>query len=166
MNNNYKKIYPIEAGGIAIDKKNRVLFSTPSYGCGYFVNHKTKDECKAYNKKKGPIVDKVMVKNVKKSWATDTMFAYVKDNCLYITGDIVRIICGKRGNYCYNYDTTLQFFVGMGNQIKEVVGREQSIYDYYNDKVNIFVLLKDGSVWGIGDNKRKLISGANSDEIF
>lgn len=83
------------------------------------------------------------------------MFAYVKNNKLFITGGIMGELVGKGEEDCYKYNTVQTFFDGKGNQIKQVICGEN-----YVTGCNIFVLMKDGSVWGIGRNNRKLISAS------
>lgn len=148
-----KKFHPLLDGGIIVDNKNRVLF-TGICTCGYFVKHTSKKQCdKAYNRKH-PYINKVVETNVEKTWGDNNMFAYVKNNNLYITGEIIGSLLGKAGEDCYKYDTVQTYFEGKGNQIKQVICGENFM------GCNIFVLMKDGSVWGIGKNNRKLISSS------
>lgn len=155
VSTNCKKFYPQVEGGIIVDNKNRVLF-TGICTCGYFVNHTSKKQCdKAYNREH-PYIDKVVETDVQNTWGDNRMFAYVKNNNLYITGDIIGSLFGKAGEDCYKYDTVQTYFEGKGDQIKQVVCGENFM------ECNIFVLMEDGSVWGIGNNNRKLISASNT----
>lgn len=150
---NCKNIYPQIDGNITVDKDNRVLF-TGICTCGFFVKHTSKKQCdKAYNQKH-PYIDQVVETDVEKSWGDNEMFAYVKNNTLHITGLIIGLLMGKGGE-CYKYDTVQTYFEGRGDQIKQVV----CCMDFAT-KCNIFVLMQDGSVWGIGRNNRKLISAS------
>lgn len=148
VSKNAKKFYPHLDGSIVVDKNNRVLFTGIST-CDYFVHHKSKKQCnKAYHLKH-PYINKVVEKNVGKTWGNNNMFAYVKNNNLYITGEIISGIFGD--DECYGHNSVQTYFKGKGSQIKQVV-----CGDY-----NIFVLMNDGSVWGIGENDAKLISQSN-----
>ena len=150
----YKNVFPQAMGNLAIDKKNNVLFSGITT-CGFFVNHVSKKQCnKAYHFKH-PYNDIIIETNVKKAWGNNDMFAYVKNNKLFITGRIMGELVGKGDEKCYKYNTVQTFFDGKGNQIKQVICGEN-----YVTGSNIFVLMKDGSVWGIGRNNRKLISAS------
>ena len=150
----YKNVFPQIDGNLAIDKKNNVLFSGITT-CGFFVNHVSKKQCnKAYHLKH-PYNDIIVETNVKKAWGNNNMFAYVKNNKLFITGGIMGELVGKGEEDCYKYNTVQTFFDGKGNQIKQVICGEN-----YVTGCNIFVLMKDGSVWGIGRNNRKLISAS------
>lgn len=142
-----KAFYPHLDGSILVDNKGRVLF-TGSTTCDYFVHHKSKKECKkAY--RSGPYINKRVIGNVTRTWGDNEMFAYVKNNNLYITGEVISGIFNN--DQCYGHDTVLACFKGRGKQVKQVV-----CGDY-----NIFVLLNDGSVWGIGENNANLISQSN-----
>ena len=79
------------------------------------------------------------------------MFAYVKNNNLYLTGSAA---ASPNDYECYKNETVKTYFQGKGNEIKEVVCGECDGYG----KSNIFVLMKDGSVWGMGNNKCKMLS--------
>lgn len=86
------------------------------------------------------------------------MFAYVKNNTLYVTGIAATPYNPSTPDHeepaCYEYDTVRQFFQGGANGIRDVVcGEDCGAYGN-----NIFVLMKDGSVWGMGSNRGKLIS--------
>lgn len=81
-------------------------------------------------------------KKVKKYWGNNTMLAYVVDNVLKIRWD--------------NYKKSKQYFRGSAKQVKKVVAGN-SIYG----EENVFVLMEDGSVWGLGDNQYHLISNTS-----
>ena len=151
---NCKNIYPQLDGNITVDTNNRVLF-TGIYTCDFFVKHTSKKECKEAYNQKHPYIDQVVETDVEKSWGNNNMFAYVKNNTLYITGGIMGELVGKGGEDCYKYDTVRTYFEGRGNQVQQVVCCED-----FALKCNIFVLMQDGSVWGIGRNNRKLISNS------
>lgn len=145
VSNNAKKFYPHQDGGILVDKNNRVLF-TGILTCDYFVHHTSKKQCdKAWRPDK-PYFNKVVERNVGKTWGNNEMFAYVKNNNLYITGEVISGMFWD--DECYGHNSVQTYFKGRGRQIKQVVCGDN----------NIFVLMKDGSVWGIGDNDTKLIS--------
>ena len=148
--NNVKDFFPKTYGSILVDKKNRVLF-TGITSCYYFVNHNSSKQCDKAFHREHPYLNKVVEKNVTKTWGDNNMFAYVKNNKLHITGEIISYLTGK--DECYQCDTVQTFFEGQGNNIKQVICGEN-----YVTGCNIFVLMKDGSVWGIGRNNRKLIS--------
>lgn len=146
VSNNAKKFYPHENGSILVDKNNRVLF-TGITTCDYFVHHTSENQCEKAYRPKRPYINKVVKRNVGKTWGNNYMFAYIKNNNLYITGEIISGIFGD-DNKCYGQNSVQTYFKGRGSQIKQVVCGEN----------NIFVLMKDGSVWGIGENGAKLIS--------
>lgn len=145
VSNNAKKFYPHLNGSILVDKNNRVLFTGIST-CDYFVHHTSKKQCNKAYRPKRPYINKVVKKNVMKTWGNNRMFAYVKNNNLYITGEVISGIFWD--DRCYGHNSVKTFFKGKGSQIKQVV-----CGDY-----NIFVLMNDGSVWGMGENDAKLIS--------
>ena len=151
---NCKNIYPQIDGNITVDTNNRVLF-TGICTCGFFVKHTSKKQCKEAYNQKHPYIDQVVETDVEKSWGNNNMFAYVKNNTLYITGSIMGKLVRKTGDGCYKYDTVRAFFEGRGNQVQQVVCCED-----FASGCNIFVLMQDGSVWGIGRNNRKLISNS------
>lgn len=146
VSNNAKKFYPHEEGSILVDKNNRVLF-TGTTTCHYFVFHKSENQCEKANRPKQPYVNKVVERNVGKTWGNNSMFAYIKNNNLYITGEVISDIFGD-DNKCYGQNSVRTYFKGRGSQIKQVVCGNNTI----------FVLMKDGSVWGIGENDARLIS--------
>ncbi len=151
---NCKNIYPQIDGNITVDINNRVLF-TGICTCGFFVKHTSKKQCKEAYNQKHPYIDQVVETDVEKTWGNNNMFAYVKNNTLYITGSIMGELVRKTGDGCYKYDTVRAFFEGRGNQVQQVVCCQD-----FASGCNIFVLMQDGSVWGIGRNNRKLISNS------
>ena len=151
---NCKNIYPQPDGNITVDTNNRVLFTNICI-CGFFVKHTSKKQCKEAYNQKYPYINQVVETDVEKTWGNNNMFAYVKNNTLYITGSIMGELVRKTGDGCYKYDTVRAFFEGRGNQVQQVVCCED-----FASGCNIFVLMQDGSVWGIGRNNRKLISNS------
>lgn len=137
-----------------LDKKGQLYFSGSST-CFLMFQHKKSKQCnsnKKYHKK-------LVAKNVKKCWSDEGMFAYVKDNRLYITGQVL-----NQQRRCKDYETQQSFFEGKGNQIEEVVSGNggcmvewQSFLEGPSWWGNIYVRMKDGSVWGMGNNTRKTI---------
>ena len=154
---NAKASYPTIDGDITVDAQNRVLFTGLST-CDYWAKHTSKKQCKKAHRWKHPYVDKVMETDVTNTWSGDGMFAYCKDNDnrLYITGPIIAALTGHTDDeYCYKYDTVKTYFEGSADQIKQVVCCAD-----FAERSSIFVLMNDGSVWGIGANKHKLISNS------
>lgn len=155
---NAKASYPTIDGDITVDAQNRVLFTGLST-CDYWAKHTSKKQCKkAHRWWKHPYVDKVMETDVANTWSGTNMFAYCKDNDnkLYITGPIIAALTGHTDDeYCYKYDTVKTYFEGSADQIKQVVCCAD-----FAQRSCIFVLMNDGSVWGIGANKHKLISNS------
>ena len=154
---NAKASYPTIDGDITVDAQNRVLFTGLST-CDYWAKHTSKKQCKKAHRWKHPYVDKVMETDVANTWSGNDMFAYCKDNDnrLYITGPIIAALTGHTDDeYCYKYDTVKTYFEGSADQIKQVVCCAD-----FAERSSIFVLMNDGSVWGIGANKHKLISNS------
>lgn len=149
--------YPYSANQVfTLDKKGRLYFSGDD-SCFLTFQHKTGKDC-SHNKK---CREKLVDKNVKKCWSDKGMFSYVKDNRLYITGMVI-----NQGRKCKNYETCQSFFEGKGNQVKKVIsgngGRFVSGKAYWG---NVYVLMKDGSVWGMGNNTRKTICDDEEDYV-
>lgn len=155
---NAKASYPTVDGDITVDAQNRVLFTGIST-CDYWAKHTSKKQCKkAHRWWEHPYIDKVMETDVANTWSGNDMFAYCKnnDNRLYITGPIIAALTGHtEDEYCYKYDTVKTYFEGSADQIKQVVCCADLA-----QRSSIFVLMNDGSVWGIGANKHKLISNS------
>lgn len=142
---NAKNYFPMMQRSLCIDQKNCLLLTGEDV-CHLFADHSTNKECKqSFGKYKNQIVEKGV---------DSDMLAYVKNNRLYLTG--YAAIPPKDGE-CYKYKTVRSFFEGKGNKIKEVVCGK---FDGYGIS-NVFVLMKDGSVWGMGSNKFKMLSQSN-----
>ncbi|MCI5495931.1 MAG: hypothetical protein MR407_06305 [Roseburia sp.] len=153
---NAKVSYPTDNGDITVDAQNRVLF-TGFTTCDYWAKHTSKKQCEKAGRWAHPYIDKVMETDVANTWSGNDMFAYCKnnDNRLYITGPIIASLTGHTDEYCYKYDTVKTYFEGSADQIKQVV-----CYATGGGRSSIFVLMNDGSVWGIGANEHKLISNS------
>lgn len=152
MNTVFKKAksyYPMIDRSLYVDKKNRLLF-TGKDKCYMFAEHVTEKACKkSFGKYRNEVVQQKV--HGSKCWCDSDMFAYVKNNSLYITGSAV----APPTNYeCYKNETVKTFFQGEGNKIKEVICGQCDGYGHGN----IFVLMNDGSVWGMGNNKCKMVS--------
>ncbi len=149
---NVNACYPYSADQVfMLDKKGRLYFSGRDT-CYLMFRHKTDKECD----REECYQQELVAKNVKKCWSDEGMFAYVKDNRLYITGEII-----SQGKDCPDYETQQSFFEGKGNQIKEVIsgrGLMSHFWQQKSDWGSVYVLMKDGSVWGMGNNARKTIS--------
>jgi len=76
---------------------------------------------------------------IKNYWGNNTMFAYVVDNVLKIRWQ--------------DSKKTKNYFAGTASNILKVEAGNST----YGER-NVFVLMKDGSVWGLGDNHCHLIS--------
>lgn len=146
----------------SLDQKGRLLFSGYDT-CFLMFQHKKSRQCKDSKKYRGKMVDK----NVKKCWSDEGMFAYVKDNRLYIAGEVL-----KQQRRCRDYETQQSFFEGKGDQIEEVISgnggclvERQSLSEGPSWWGNIYVRMKDGSMWGMGNNTRKTISDREEDYI-
>ncbi len=146
---NSKDYFPMMDRSLCIDKNNRLLLTGKDV-CNLFANHSTETECEnSFGKHRNKVVQKKVYRG--RCWSDNEMFAYVKNNRLYITGDAA---IPPEGFECYQYDTVKMFFEGKADKIKEVVCGK---CDGYGNS-NIFVLMKDGSVWGMGDNRNKMLS--------
>ena len=141
---------------LILNRHNKLLLTSGMSQCDLFANHRSKKDCR---KSEHRVFEKVVRHNLnpKKCWSDSGMFAYVKNNNLYMTG--VAMIPEKSPDdriECWQYDKPRVFFQGKANGIKEVVcGEADGLYGN-----NFFVLMKDGSVWGMGNNRKKLISNA------
>ena len=152
-----KEFYPVGSDMLFLDAKNRLRLNGSN--CYLFANHVSAKECK---KEKYHVVNKIVERNLnpKKCWSDSGMFAYVKNNNLYITGYSASPYVSQKHDQleCFQYEKPRMFFQGKGSQVKDVVcGEGTGGYGY-----NIFVLLKDGSVWGMGNNVAKLISNSKT----
>ena len=144
-----KALFPIGNRTIFIqNKRNEILLTGEYYSkCGTIFGHKNAEDCE---RDRARTVNKVILKNIKKCWSDAGTFAYVKNNNLIVTGQSVTSVDDE----CYEMDTKHTFFKGKGEQVKQVV----------SGRMNVFVLMKDGSVWARGNNEKKLIS--DSDEKY
>ena len=136
------------------NKKDEICY-TGVGTCYLMFSYKSAKTCKKESERY--VRDQVVLKDVTKCWSGNDMFAYVKDNNLYITGWALKFDTRDEHNSReFNQrDNVKCFFEGKGNQVKQVVcGNDR---DYL-----IFVLLKDGSVWGVGDNSRRLITDTDT----
>lgn len=148
---NTNTFFPMLDRSLCVDKKNQLLLTGKDI-CHLFANHSTEKECeKSFGKYRNQIVEKNIYGD--KCWCDSDMFAYVKNNKLYLTGSAAAC---PDDYECYKGETVKTFFKGKGNKIREVVCGECDGYG----KSNIFVLMKDGSVWGMGSNKYKMLSNS------
>lgn len=150
-----KEIYPVDETAMFYRNKKDEICYTGVGTCHLMFPHKSAKTCKKESERQ--IRDRVVLKDVTKCWSGNNMFAYVKDNNLYITGWALMFDTtdGKRSRECCRRENVRCFFEGKGDQVSQVVcGNDR---DYM-----IFVLLKDGSVWGIGDNSRRLITDTDT----
>ena len=147
-----KNFFPMQQRVLSIDKKNRLLVTGWDL-CHLFEEHHNEKEC-LYSFDH-PVVNKLVMgkMNPKRCWYDDGMFAYVKKNTLYVTGEVMM---PDGDTECYEYPKVQSFFEGKGNQIKKVVSGEREDLG----PATLFVLMKDGSLWGWGYNGRKLISSS------
>ena len=147
--------YPISDTDMFYRNKKDEICYTGVNTCHMMFEHKSAETCKKAEDRH--VRDRVVLKDVTKCWSSEDMFAYVKDNNLYITGWALTFDARDKQNSkkCYQRENVKCFFEGKGDQVKQVVcGQDR---DYM-----IFVLLKDGSVWGIGDNSRRLITNTDT----
>ncbi len=136
------EFYPIGNERIILADKNKKFIYRGEGRCFFLYTHKTEKECVASS---GFCKKEKVLKGVKKVWADNGGVAYVKDNKLFFAFSQPAVGCydDKRAGVYSGFD-------GRGNQIKKVVA------PHYGGPV--FVLMKDGSLWGMGDNSTKLIS--------
>lgn len=115
------------------------------------------EEC---SKTEGKVVKhQKILSNVKKCWSGAGMFAYVQDNSLKITG------CWtvEADVDCYERKRTAEiYFQGQGDSIREVVCTGRSFLSW-SAPWCVFVLMKDGSVWGMGNNQCKMLDSEDQD---
>lgn len=160
---NVKGYYPYSSNQVfTLDKKGRLYFSGGDT-CFLMFQHKTGKECNRNKQYR----EKLVAKNVKKCWSDEGMFAYVKDNQLYIAGTVL-----NQQRRCRDYDTQQSFFRGKGKEIEEVISGNggclvewQSLSEGPSWWGNVYVRMKDGSVWGMGSNTRKTISDGEENYI-
>lgn len=134
--------YPIGSERIILADQQKKFTYRGEGHCFFLYDHKTEKECD--NSSDFCKKEKVL-KGVKKVWTDDGGIAYVKDNKLFFAFSQPAVGC-----YNDNRAGVYNSFDGKGSQIKKVVA------PYYGGPV--FVLMKDGSLWGMGDNSTKLIS--------
>ncbi len=154
---NTKYYFPMMDRSLCVDKKNQLLLTGKDV-CNLFAKHSTEKECeKSFGKYRNQVVQKNIYGS--KCWCDNEMFAYVKNNNLYLTGSAA---VSPNDYECYKTETVKTFFEGKGNEIKEVVC---GLADGYT-KSNIFVLMEDGSVWGMGNNKCKMLSNTKQEYYY
>lgn len=137
------EFYPLDNYRMILKDKNGMLRYTGVGQCYFIYNHKTEKECKKTSKF---YKEERVLRGVKKVWSDTGGVAYIKNNTLYFAYS-QSLIDG-----CYDDERigVNKYFVGKGNQIKKVLA------PYCEGPV--FVLMKDGTLWGMGDNTKKLIS--------
>lgn len=120
-------------------------------------------ETRVTNSMNGKILEAVKNKRihaldgVEKCWCGDQeMFACIKDNSLKLR----RFVPTGPSEETEEIRT---YFEGKGDQIKQVVA---STGDDMDTARCIFVLMKDGSVWGMGNNRYKMLGKEGSAEQF
>jgi len=133
------------------NKQNKILYTGSEYNKCYFMfGHKHLYDCE---RDSAPAANQIVLKNITRCWSDEGMFAYEKNNNLVVAGPSV-VIQDEYHYECCDVVSKYTFFKGKADQVKQVVSGMQSI----------FVLMKDGSVWGRGNNEKKLIS--DSDEKY
>ena len=143
-----KDVFPSIERMFVLNNKNRLLFTGKDL-CELMFHHKSAQECK---KSSFQHKDVLVKKNITKGWSDNEMFAFISKNSLVITGGVL----AKENKECYQNNTELNYFKGKGNSIKKVVCGECDGFT----PGNIFVLMNNGSVWGMGSNRHKLISNS------
>lgn len=145
-----KEIYPIGDSAMFFQNKKHQICYTGVGTCDLMFQHTSAKTCDKESEHQ--VRNKFVLKNVKKCWGDTDMFAYVKENKLYITGWALKFDTRDKKNSreCYERQNVKSYFEGKGNKV------EQVIYGYDKEAM-IFVLMKDGSVWGMGDNSHRLI---------
>lgn len=96
--------------------------------------------------KVGEFCEFCALRNVGDCWNDEVMLACIKDGALHIYTAEKETLYKKK------------FFEGKVNQIRKVV----SCIDYWRQSI-FFVLLKDGTVWGMGYNGHHLISNEDKE---
>lgn len=91
---------------------------------------------------KEPLIPSKDKNKIEKYWGNDWIFAYVSD-------DVLKIIYSDEGK-------VRKYFPGETGKIKKVVGGNCQYYAR-----SVFVLMEDGSVWGMGNNEYHMISDAS-----
>lgn len=143
-------VYPIDDNAMFFrNKKNQICYTGVGM-CDLVFQHNDAQTCERESIHQ--VRNKAVLKDVKKCWGDTDMFAYVRENRLYITGGALKfdVRDKKNSKRCHERETVKSYFEGRGDEVKQVV------YGYDRDAM-IFVLLKDGSVWGMGDNSHRFI---------
>lgn len=150
-----KEIYPIGDNAMFFKNKKNQICYTGVGTCDLMFQHTSAKTCDKESEHQ--VRNKVVLKNVKKCWGDTDLFAYIKDNKLYITGGALKFDTRDKKNSreCYERQNVKSYFEGKGNKV------EQVIYGYDKEAM-IFVLMKDGSVWGMGDNSHRLIKNTKT----
>lgn len=104
-----------------------------------------------------PIINKKVISGITKCWSGEGLFAYIQDNTLYLRG---REVFGYGEEEGYTDVTEMKFFEGRGEQVKQVVSGN------LGGESSVFVLMKDGSVWGCGRNYKHTISKEKTGTIY
>lgn len=122
--------------------------------CYSLWNHRSQEECHKAAEKL--VKHQKILSNVKKCWSGVDTFAYVQDNSLKITGfwkgQVQDVKCYERKQ------TADTYFKGQGNNIREVVVCTGRNFNFMSTPWCVFVLMKDGSVWGMGNNLFNMLS--------
>lgn len=144
------EFYPLDSARIILKDKVGKLRYIGEGHCFFIYNHKTEKQC---DKSSKLYKEERVLRGVKKVWSDTGGIAYVKNNTLYFAYS-KSMVAG-----CYDFESAgiHKYFAGKGNQVKKVVS------PYYEGPV--FVLMKDGSIWGMGDNSKHLITN-DSIEYF
>jgi len=142
-----KAFFPAGYNKIFIrNKRNEILFTGDKWAkCSSMFRHKDSNDCERDSPR---TANEVVLKNITKCWSDSGIFAYVRNNNLIVTGGVLGSAYSEE---CYEDNTKRTFFRGKGDQVKQVV----------SGNYNVFVLMKDGSVWGMGNNEQKLISDSS-----
>lgn len=140
---NIKKLFPVG---------RRDLFMLDSKGYLRFSGYDMYYPILRYKKQKTPLFEVLALKKVGKCWSDKCMFAYIKNNKLNI--------CRESNEKSVKE----QYFAGKGRNIKKVVAGLDDFQDNNKKYYNLFVLMKNGDVYGVGSNKYHLIS--DSDEKY
>lgn len=150
-----KQVYLLDDTAMFFKNKKNQICYTGVGTCDLMFQHNSKETCKKESEHQ--IRNKVVLKSAEKCWGDTDMFAYVKGNKLYITGEALKFDTrdNKTSRECCERENVKSYFEGKGSEVEQVV------YGYDRDAM-IFVLLKDGSVWGMGDNTHHLIKNTKT----
>ena len=148
ISKNAKAYFPDGARIFIQNNRDEILFTGEEYAkCESIFGHKTKKDCE---RDKAAVANEVVLKNITRCWSDFGLFAYVKNKSLVVTGTAIAGDVAR----CYHLGTKATCFKGQADQVKQVVSGE----------LNVFVLMKNGSVWGTGWNETMLIS--DSEEYY